>query len=142
MAECTFKPQINSLIPQKKNNTQTSQIPKGYYEQISRMRKIAEEKKQKEEKEFKRVTGENYDKIKLMNTKPPSFLDQEGKKKKRRLLMYVDVNITPTKTGRIGIYEGDDIKDLARNFTKAFQLNATMYNMLIKQLEQHLQTYR
>lgn len=84
------------------------------------MRKIAEEKKQKEEKEFKRVTGENYDKIKLMNTKPPSFLDQEGKKKKRRLLMYVDVNITPTKTGRIGIYEGDDIKDLARNFTKAF----------------------
>jgi len=30
--------------------------------------------------------------------------------------MYVDVNITPTKAGRIGIYEGDNIKDLARNF--------------------------
>lgn len=30
--------------------------------------------------------------------------------------MYVDVNITPLKTGRIGIYEGDNIKELARNF--------------------------
>lgn len=53
-----------------------------------------------------------------MQIKPPSFVDQERKKKK--LLMYVDVNITPTKTGRIGIYEGDNVKDLAKNFTKAF----------------------
>jgi len=49
-----------------------------------------------------------------MPIKPPSFLDAERKKKK--LLMYVDVNITPTKTGRIGIYEGDKVKDLAKNF--------------------------
>ncbi len=40
--------------------------------------------------------------------------------------MYVDVNITPTKTGRIGIYEGDNVKDLARNFQKTFQLNNGM----------------
>lgn len=52
--------------------------------------------------------------------KPPSFLDEESRKKKKKLLMYVDVNITPTKTGRIGIYEGDDIRELAKNFTKAF----------------------
>ena len=39
------------------------------------MRKIAEEKKLKEEKEYKRTIGENYDKVKLLNTKPPSFLD-------------------------------------------------------------------
>jgi hypothetical protein len=60
------------------------------------------------------VTGENYEKLKLTSIKPPSFMEQERKKKK--LLMYVDVNITPTKTGRIGIYEGDNVKDLARNF--------------------------
>ena len=34
--------------------------------------------------------------------------------------MQVDVNITPTKTGRIGIYEGDDIREVAKNFVKAF----------------------
>ena len=44
--------------------------------------------------------------------------------------MYVDVNITPIRTGRIGIYEGDDVKDLAKNFVKAFQLNSAMLHML------------
>lgn len=53
-----------------------------------------------------------------MSIKPPSFVDLE--RKKRKLLMYVDVNITPTKMGRIGIYEGDNVKDLAKNFQKAF----------------------
>lgn len=82
------------------------------------MRKIAEEKKQKEVEMQKKVTGENYEKIKMQSIKPPSFMESERKKKK--LLMYVDVNITPTKTGRIGIYEGDDVKDIAKNFTKTF----------------------
>ena len=40
----------------------------------------------------------------------------EQERKKKKLLMYVDVNITPTKTGRIGIYEGDDVRDIAKNF--------------------------
>ncbi len=53
-----------------------------------------------------------------MNLKPPSFVQQD--KKKRKLLMYIDVNVTPVKTGRIGIYEGDDVRDLARNFQKTF----------------------
>jgi hypothetical protein len=44
--------------------------------------------------------------------------------------MYVDVNITPTKTGRIGIYEGDDVTELARNFQRTFQLNKTMLTLL------------
>jgi hypothetical protein len=43
----------------------------------------------------KKVTGENYEKMKLQAVKPPSFMENERKKKK--LLMYVDVNITPTK---------------------------------------------
>ena len=54
--------------------------------------------------------------MKLAKMQPPSF--QETKKKK--LLMYVDVNVTPTKTGRIGIHVGDDIREVARNFSKAF----------------------
>ena len=71
-----------------------------------------------EESRKKKETGENYERMKQMPMKPPSFIDQERKKKK--LLMYVDVNITPTKTGRIGIYEGDNLKELAKNFQKAF----------------------
>ena len=75
-----------------------------------------------------------------MNVKPPSFIDKQ--REKRKLIMYVDVNITPTKTGRIGIYEGDSIKDLARNFQKAFQLNNNMLVLLMHQLEQHLINYK
>ena len=84
----------------------------------------------------KKAVGENYDKLKLMNIKPPSFIQGiDNKRKKRNLLMYVDVNITPTKTGRIGIYEGDDVTELARNFQRTFQLNKTMLTLLTQQLE-------
>jgi hypothetical protein len=54
-----------------------------------------------------------------MSAKPPSFV-QAGDRKKKKLLMYIDVNITPTRTGRIGIYEGDDVKELAKNFQRTF----------------------
>lgn len=55
--------------------------------------------------------------------------------------MYIDVNINPTKTGRIGIYEGDDIRDLVKNFQKTFQLNKLMVHLLTQQLEEHLRKY-
>lgn len=112
LEECTFKPNVG--VVKKPPSKPTDKIPKGYYEQIQRMRRITEEKRIQEEKQKKKEVGENYEKLKQMAIKPPSFLDAERKKKK--LLMYVDVNITPTKTGRIGIYEGDKVKDLARNF--------------------------
>ena len=83
--------------------------------------------------------------------KPPSFITQTGGRKendpryenttpakKKRLLLYVDVNVTPAKTGRIGIYEGDDLKQLAKNFCKAFQLNKSMLEALHRHLEQNL----
>ena len=103
---------------------------------INRIRKVTEEKRALEEKLQKKAVGENYDKLKLMNIKPPSFIQGiDNKRKKRNLLMYVDVNITPTKTGRIGIYEGDDVTELARNFQRTFQLNKTMLTLLTQQLE-------
>jgi hypothetical protein len=63
--------------------------------------------------------------------KPPSFVESSFKSdtvsvsgksnsNKRALLLYVDVNVTPTKTGRIGIYEGDDLMVIAKNFSKTF----------------------
>jgi hypothetical protein len=81
---------------------------------VNRMRKANEEKRSIEEKLQKKAIGEQYDRVKLMNSKPPNFV--LGERVKRKLLMYIDVNITPTRNGRIGIYEGDDVKDLAKNF--------------------------
>ena len=128
LEECTFKPKINqpsggaaigmNRTPRRQENESiaANQVPRGYYQMVNRMRKVNEERKAMEEKIHKKVIGENYDRVKLMNSKPPSFVQSQGEKKKRRLLMYIDVNITPTRTGRIGIYEGDDVKELAKNF--------------------------
>ena len=66
----------------------------------------------------------------------------EQQRQKKKLLMYVDVNITPVRTGRIGIYEGDDVRGVAKNFQRTFQLNGTMLHMLTLQLEQHLKAYK
>ena len=65
-----------------------------------------------------KITGGDYEKIKHANIKPLKFLENE--RKKRHLIMYVDVNITPKKQGRIGIYDGDCLKDLAKNFCRTF----------------------
>ena len=119
LEECTFKPKLNKTPRRQENESiAANQLPRGYYQMVNRMRKVNEEKKALEEKIHKKVIGENYDRVKLMNLKPPSFVQAE--KKKRKLLMYIDVNITPTRTGRIGIYEGDDVNELARNFQKTF----------------------
>jgi hypothetical protein len=100
------------------------------------------------------MKGEQFDRVHLAKMKPPSFIDNSGGRKdghprydktttskKKRLLLYVDVNVTPSKTGRIGIYEGDDLRLLARNFCKAFQLNKSMLESLHRHLEQNLAKY-
>ena len=94
------------------------------------MRLAKKEKDDIEERSQKRARGEEFDRLRLAKMKPPSF--QETKKK--QLLLYVDVNVTPTKTGRIGIHVGDDIREVARNFCKAFQLAKPMQDSLIKHL--------
>ena len=39
------------------------------------------------------------------------------------------------RQGRIGLYEGDDLKALAKNFCRTFSLNKTMYMSLLEHLE-------
>jgi len=41
----------------------------------------------------RKVRGEEYDRVKLAKMKPPSFMHPA----KKKLLFYVDVNITPIK---------------------------------------------
>ena len=82
------------------------------------------------ERADKKMRGEQFDRVQLAKMRPPQFAEQ----KKKQLLLYVDVNVTPTKMGRIGIHEGDDVRELARNFCKTFGLNKSMYDALLKHL--------
>jgi hypothetical protein len=81
LEECTFKPKINPPLasnrtPKRQENESiaANQLPRGYYQMVNRMRRVNEEKKALEEKIHKKVIGENYDRVKLMNLKPPSFI--------------------------------------------------------------------
>ena len=47
-------------------------------------------------------------------------------------MLSIEVSISPTKQGKIGIKEGDDIRKLAKNFCKTYNLpkdmEETLYN--------------
>ena len=55
--------------------------------------------------------------------------------------MSIEVAITPSKTGRLGIKEGDDLSKVAASFCKAYQLDSVMQQQLTDQLEAHRLNY-
>ena len=68
------------------------------------------------------------------------MLKERERKKfdKKELLLYVDVNIAPGKTGRIGIHKDDDPYLLADNFSKIYQLNDNMTDTLVNMLKYYI----
>jgi len=75
-------------------------------------------------------SGENYERLRKLPVNPFScYYHPRGSarsssaRRKEQLLMYVDVNIGNGRTGRIGIHTGDDLRTLAQNFAKIFQLD-------------------
>lgn len=80
--------------------------------------------------------------MRQLKPKPFSFLQRE--KNKKNVMIYVDVNIAPGKTGRIAVHEGDNPKQLAKNFCNVYHLNEEMEEMLedllIQQINDHLST--
>jgi len=143
LAKCTFKPKITPLSeesPTKFQTYQNSGAPKGYKKAIERLQvsnRIKEEKKAEREHIPR---GENYEKLRNSEFKPPSFLSRP-KTKKQEALVYVDVNIGPGKTGRIGIHKGDNAKILARNFAKTYSLPPIMKDSLEKLLQSYIDSY-
>jgi hypothetical protein len=43
----------------------------------------------------------------------------------------IEVSISPTKQGKIGIKEGDDTRKLAKNFCKTYNLTKDMEEALV-----------
>jgi len=53
-------------------------------------------------------------------------------------LLYIDVNLGAGRTGRIGIYKGDDPQVLAKNFSTTYQLEPALEEKLVLLLQQHV----
>jgi len=55
--------------------------------------------------------------------------------------MRIDVGITPSKSAKVLIKDGDDPKDLASKFCKKYQLGQQMQSALTDQLKDHIDRY-
>lgn len=62
------------------------------------------------DEEYKKAVGDRYckERLKLDQAKSPSFLTNPIKK--RKIILGINVSISPTKFGKICIYEGDDLQ--------------------------------
>lgn len=69
---------------------------------------------------------------------------QEHKEHSKKLekigspLLFVDVNLGPTRTERIIVYDGDTAIQLAENFSKEHNLNALMKQKLVELLNMEI----
>ena len=78
--------------------------------------------------------GEGYESRMKEPFNPPKCAmpsNKGNKKTTTKPFMYLDVNISAGKTGRIALYRNDDPIDKARSFAQTFQLNEEMEEGLI-----------
>lgn len=109
----------------------------GYDRAVKRLQYAAEEKERRQAE----AEAEAAKKAALaFAMKPPKpFTFQTAKRAERRTpLLYMDVNLGPGKTGRIGLHQDDDPVQLAGNFARAYQLDATMRDRLQQLIERYM----
>jgi hypothetical protein len=116
--------------------------PRGYQEYVERLRKANE--KEKFDYHSSLREGLKVDvpdvvdyKNKKTEFKPFSF-QVESKKQKARPLLYMDVNMGPGRTGRIGIHEGDDADVLAKNFAQSYKLDEVLTTRLAELIKENI----
>ena len=95
LEECSYHPTITKMPKFK-----PKQMPKSYTDAISRMKKSADERKTKREEEEKIITevGLRLERLRKLKPNPPSFLSRSSEsKKKRDVLIYIDVSVSAGK---------------------------------------------
>ncbi|CAD8112863.1 unnamed protein product [Paramecium sonneborni] len=132
--QCTFTPLINDGIPLSITSANT---PKDYEKMVDRMRKANNKAREQKEKLNHISTGEQLDKLRNSPFNPPQMINRPKLKKKPIVIM--DVNICPGKQGRLALYEDQDPQDVVKNFSKLFNLNTEMSDILLNVLEQERQ---
>jgi len=135
--QCTFHPKIHASEdtfrnPHNRKSHSEALIKgiKGFDKSVSRLQRGFKELKEKKHRMAYVPRGENYERNKNMPHRPFSFYGRERPFKRPEALVYIDVNVAPGKTGRIAVHPGDSPRELARNFSKAYQLNKIMQESL------------
>ena len=135
---CTFRPNTALTKGNRVRNAPTSQ-PRGYKEAVERLRNAKVEKDIKEAEDEARLKRLKEVKPTSRSAKPPSFMTEKRPVRDPPLL-YMDVNLGHGRQGRIGIYEGDDPRVLAKNFSAAYRLDDVLTGRLEDLLRQHMKS--
>ena len=131
--ECTFAPRlIGSTLWKEEGET-----PRGYDAAVSRLRRPSEVLAQQAAEE----AAEAARKAAFTSEPRPFALrtDARGDTRARAApLLYMDVNLGPGKTGRIGLHEGDEPAALAANFARTYTLDGVMRSRLQQLIERYM----
>jgi len=140
LAECTFKPTVFTHGRRASLPAQPAARPAGYEQAVERLRKVQEDKKARELEEEEAALRRAAQAA--MPARPFAFATEERQAEREARpapLLFMDVNLGPGRTGRIGLHEGDDPRELAANFAKAYGLDASVEAKLAGLIERHLQ---
>ncbi len=137
LEKCTFTPRLSSYTP-RVTTAKARPPPPGYDGTVARMRRAAQERKEREAEAEAALTRTGA----TPSTRgPPSFAtsSRADRKAERAPLLYMDVALGKSRTGRIGVHEGDDPAVLADNFARTYQLDATLRGRLQALIEEQLE---
>jgi hypothetical protein len=138
-AECTFKPTLATTHYRPHHHSPEREPkdrrPSGYAQAVERLRRSVQDKANElaeADKEAKRRAA--------LAGKPPKpfHLETEARVQRRHPLLYMDVNLGPGRTGRIGLHGDDDPAALAANFARAYGLDDSMQAKLQGLIERYL----
>lgn len=135
MRECTFRPK---LLPARRPTSQVSPRPlvRNFDATVARMKAAHKRQLARDKERLHIPCGENYERLRRLGNQPFSCASRDRRPFRRQPLLYVDVNVGHGRTGRIGVHEGDDLRVLAKNFARTFQLAAGALDRLENLLQE------
>lgn len=137
LAECTFKPKINSINCKA---LAESSKPSNFEKEIGRMRFAYYERMEQKNKIDRIPLGEKYEQLRALPQNPPKCATNYIIRCEEPFL-YLDVNTGTGRSGRIGLKPDDDPYEKAREFAVAFQVNEEMEAGLAALLAEQIEIY-
>jgi len=132
---CTFAPDTSRT--KNARPVLPTHTPRGFKEAVNRVRTAKKEREQLQAELERASSGVGTPRSKG-EVKPFTFL-LDSRRSRAPPLLYMDVNLGPGRTGRIGIHAGDDPRVLARNFAAAYHLDEHLTARLEDLVRQHME---
>ncbi|KAL4467521.1 hypothetical protein ABPG72_004589 [Tetrahymena utriculariae] len=134
LRQCTFQPQLTTYSPSNR-----SKSPNGFDRTVGRLRLGHQKHVEYQQKLEHKPAGEGYEQKQKQKFNPPEMIGRNDAKYKPFIVL--DINVRPGKNGRIGICEGDNPVTLAKNFSKAYDLDQDMEETVLEIIQQQIQNY-